>query len=116
MEIKATLNKPFAEQERMDFIVENNHRQGYEIKETETALEAWGLTEEEQAERTKQQKIDEYKRRLKEIDERSARSMRVKLAGTSTEEDDAFLAGLEEQAEAIRQRLNELNSELNHDL
>ena len=51
MEIKVTLNKPYTSKERADFIVENNHRKGYEIKETETALEAWGYTEEEQAEK-----------------------------------------------------------------
>lgn len=48
MEIKATLNKPYTSTQRADFIVENNHIKGYEIKETETALEAWGLTKEEQ--------------------------------------------------------------------
>lgn len=47
MEIKATLEKPYTENERLDFIVEQNHNNGYEIKETETALEAWGYTEEE---------------------------------------------------------------------
>ena len=50
MEIKATLNKPFTDKQRADFIVENNHQYGYEIKETETALEAWGLTEAEKEE------------------------------------------------------------------
>lgn len=47
MEIKAILDKPFLEEEKLDFIVEQNHNNGYEIKETETALEAWGYTEEE---------------------------------------------------------------------
>ncbi len=47
MEIKAELLKPYTEEQRMDFIVEQNHKQGFEIKETETALEAWGYTEEE---------------------------------------------------------------------
>ena len=50
MEIKAVLNKPYTEDERLNFIVEQNHQLGYEIKETEEALEAWGLTEEEEAE------------------------------------------------------------------
>ena len=50
MEIKATLQKPFEEEEKCNFIVENNHQHGYEIRETETALEAWGLTAEEEAE------------------------------------------------------------------
>ena len=42
MEIKATLNKPYIDKERIDFIVQYNHNLGYEIKETEVALEAWG--------------------------------------------------------------------------
>lgn len=56
MEIKATLNKPYFDKQRADFIVENNHQKGYEIKETETALEAWGLTAEEQAEKESENK------------------------------------------------------------
>lgn len=47
MEIKATLNKPYTDEERTNFIVEQNHNNGYEIKETETALEAWGYTDDE---------------------------------------------------------------------
>ena len=47
MEIKATLNKPYTENERLNFIVEQNHKLGFEIRETEKALEAWGYTEEE---------------------------------------------------------------------
>lgn len=38
MEIKATLNKPYSNKQRADFIVENNHNKGYEIQETEDAL------------------------------------------------------------------------------
>ena len=47
MEIKAQLLQPFNEEERINFIVEQNHKNSYEIRETETALEAWGYTEEE---------------------------------------------------------------------
>ncbi len=47
MEIKATLKKHYTENERMDFIVEYNHNQGYVIEETETELQALGYTEEE---------------------------------------------------------------------
>lgn len=47
METKAFLNKPYTEKQRLDFIAEQNHQSGYEIRETETALEAWGYTEEE---------------------------------------------------------------------
>ena len=50
MEIKATLLKPYTEEQRVDFIIEQNHRHGYEIRKTETALEAWGYTEEEKEE------------------------------------------------------------------
>lgn len=44
MEIKDRIIKPYTEQQRMDFIVEQNHNKGYEIKETETELQAWGYT------------------------------------------------------------------------
>lgn len=54
MEIKATLNKPYTDEQRIDFIVENNHRKGYEIRETEEALEAWGYTQEEKAQKERE--------------------------------------------------------------
>ena len=50
MEVKAKLNKPYTGKEKADFIVLYNHNLGYEIKETGEALEAWGLTQEEQEE------------------------------------------------------------------
>ena len=43
MEIKDMLNKPYTEEQKLNFIVEQNHQNGYKIKETETALEAWGI-------------------------------------------------------------------------
>lgn len=57
MEIKAVLNKPYTEEQRIDFIVEQNHRQGYEIRETETELQAWGYTQEEK-EQQERQRLD----------------------------------------------------------
>ena len=54
MEIKAQLLQPFNEEERINFIVEQNHKLGYEIKETEKALEAWGYTEEEKQEQERE--------------------------------------------------------------
>lgn len=54
MEIKAKLDKPYTEEQRINFIVEQNHNKGYEIKETETALEVWGYTEEEKEEQEKE--------------------------------------------------------------
>ena len=47
MEIKAILQKPYTENERIEFIVEYNHNQGYTIEETETELQALGYTQEE---------------------------------------------------------------------
>ena len=49
MEIKATLQKPCTEAERMSFVVNYNHKLGYKIEETETELQALGYTEEETA-------------------------------------------------------------------
>lgn len=54
MEIKAELLKPYTEDERINFIVTQNHQLGYEIRETETALEAWGYTEEEKQEQERE--------------------------------------------------------------
>lgn len=54
MEIKATLQKPYTEQQRIDFIVTQNHKQGYKIEETEEELQAWGYTEEEKEQQRKE--------------------------------------------------------------
>ena len=47
MEIKATLKKPYTQEGYNEFIVEQNHKQGFIIEETETELQALGYTEEE---------------------------------------------------------------------
>jgi hypothetical protein len=47
MEIKAVLQKPYTDEERMSFIVQYNHGMGYAIEETETELQALGYSEEE---------------------------------------------------------------------
>ena len=54
MEIKATLKKPYTENERMDFVVQYNHGMSYTIEETETELQALGYTEEEINEQEKE--------------------------------------------------------------
>ena len=59
MEIKAILEKPYSEEERIDFIVTQNHKNNYNIIETETALEAWGSDETEELEQAKQ--LEKYK-------------------------------------------------------
>ena len=53
MEIKAKLEKPYTEEERCEFIVEQNHTLGYVIEETQEELQAWGYTEEEKQEQEK---------------------------------------------------------------
>ena len=47
MEIKAILQKPYLEEDRLEFIILQNHELGYKIEETDTALQAWGYTNEE---------------------------------------------------------------------
>lgn len=47
MEVKYELLKPYTDEQRINFIIEYNHNQGYKIQETETALQALGYTQEE---------------------------------------------------------------------
>lgn len=54
MEIKAILNKPYTQEERINFIVEYNHNKGFVIEETETELQALGYTEEEIAQQERE--------------------------------------------------------------
>ena len=54
MEIKATLQKPCTEEERMNFVVQYNHNQGYLIDEKEDYLQALGYTEEEIAQQERE--------------------------------------------------------------
>lgn len=77
MEIKAKLNKPYTERQRIDFIVKNNHKLGYEIKETDVALEAWGLTQEEIEEREKRQKIQEINEKIDELNQMIINELRL---------------------------------------
>lgn len=71
MEIKAQLNKPYTEEQRIGFIVEQNHQHGYEIRETETELQAWGYTSEEIEEQDKQRRNSEIDSKIKELYELS---------------------------------------------
>ena len=54
MEIKAQIEKPYTSKQRTDFVAENKYILHYEIKETETALEAWGYTAQEIAQQERQ--------------------------------------------------------------
>ncbi|ARR02217.1 DUF4376 domain protein [Campylobacter vicugnae] len=56
MEIKAVLKKPYTDEERIEFIVNNNHNNGYQINETDTELQALGRNDLEIA---KSNKLDE---------------------------------------------------------
>lgn len=108
MEIKTKLNKPYTEEQRLDFIVAQNHTKGYEIKETETALEAWGFSAEEIAEQEKQAQKADLIAQLDVLDLKTIRALRAIQAGTGTDADVQRLAELEEQAAEIRQQLQEL--------
>lgn len=57
MEIKGKLNKPYTEEQRINFVLQ--YQYGYELKETKKALEAWGKTDAELLEQAKQAKYDE---------------------------------------------------------
>lgn len=54
MEIKAELKQPYTEKQRMDFIVEQNHKLGYIIEEQEDKLVALGYTEQEKLKQEKE--------------------------------------------------------------
>lgn len=110
MEIKATLNKPYTDKQRVDFIVTQNHTNGYEIKETETALEAWGFTAEEIAEQEKQAQKADLVAQLDALDLKTIRALRAIQAGQGTQADKEKLADLEEQAAQIRAQLQELGA------
>lgn len=106
MEIKDTLNKPYNEEERMLFIVKHQH--GFEIRETDTALEAWGKTDEEKSAAAKQAQIAELVTKLDALDLKAIRPMRAKEAGTATQEDLDKLAEIENQAQEYRAQLESL--------
>lgn len=108
MEIKATLNKPYTESQKIDFIVEQNRTKGYGIKETESALEALGYTAEEIEEREKQAYRRELIAQLDALDLKCIRALRALQAGTGTQDDTTRLAELEEQAGDIRQKIQQL--------
>lgn len=108
MEIKATLNAPYTDVQKNDFIVEQNHKNGYEIRYTEQDLEAWGYTEEEQQAKAKESRKKEIIAELAELDLKCIRPLRAIQAGTGTQDDEEKLAEIEDQAEQIRQQLKEL--------
>lgn len=59
MKLKATLKRPFSEQERINFIVKYDCNKGYTIISTPEELQAWGESAVEELERVRKQKYDE---------------------------------------------------------
>lgn len=110
MEVKATLNKPYTVKQRIDFIVTQSHQNGYKIKETGAALEAWGLTEEEELIQAKEARKKQLIAELAELDLKQIRSLAAKAAGTATVEDVSILADLEGQKAIKRQELKDLGA------
>lgn len=106
MEIKDTLNKPYTEKQRLDFVIK--HQYNYVIKETSTALEAWGKTEEEKSAEAKQAQREAIIAQLAKLDLEAIRPIRAKEAGTATQEDLDRLAEIEQQAAQIRAELQNL--------
>lgn len=111
MEIKATLQQPYNDKQKMDFIVEQNHKNGYEIKYDELQnIEAWGYTEEEIQEQQKQELINQLVQQLDEIDLKTVRPLRAIQSGQGTQEDQQKLDELEAQAKEIRRQIQELKN------
>lgn len=108
MELKAFLPIPYTVKERLDFIVEQNHTNGYEIRETSKGIEAWGDTTEEIQEKEKQQLINDLIHQLDEIDLKTVRPLRAIQSEQGTPEDQQKLNELESQAKAIRERIRSL--------
>ena len=69
MEIKAELLKPYKENEKRDFIISQNHRLGYEVRETELALQSWGYSQEELLALAKENKKTEALSKLSNANE-----------------------------------------------
>ena len=95
MEIKAELKQPYTDKQIMYFIVEQNHQLGYEIRETETALEAWGYTEEEIQEQECERRNQEIDNKIKELSEMASTEM-VKGNDLNVETYKAVIKSLEE--------------------
>ena len=95
MEIKAQLLQPFNEEEKINFIVEQNHNKGYEIRETETSLEAWGYTEEEKQEQECERRNQEIDNKIKELSDMASTEM-VKGNDLNVETYKAVIKSLEE--------------------
>ncbi|MGN0019102.1 MAG: hypothetical protein ACI37S_08690 [Candidatus Gastranaerophilaceae bacterium] len=102
MEIKAILNKPYTEKQRLDFIVENNHKNGYEIEETEKSLNAFGYTQEELVERERQIEKAEIKKQLEDLDKKRIRAV---CEPSMKEENQSWLEYYNQEIQTLRAKL-----------
>lgn len=102
MEIKAKLVKPYTEIERENFIVEQNHNLGYEIIETETALEALGKTEEELQEIKKENTKFQIEKQLEKLDKKRIRAVCEPSMKTETQ---SWLDFYNEEIKQLRKSL-----------
>lgn len=102
MEIKAKLVKPYTEIERDNFIVEQNHNLGYEIIETETALEALGKTAEELQEIKKENTKFQIEKQLEELDKKRIRAVCEPSMKTETQ---SWLDFYNEEIKQLRKSL-----------
>ena len=86
MEIIATLQKPYTDKERNDFIVEYNHNQGYTTKETDEAL----LAIQPDPHVPTYEEIDKAREdyRKEHIDSKTTMRSRKMANGSWTEEDE----------------------------
>lgn len=84
----------------MEMDVEQAYNGGWYLK---------GYAPQESQEEKNAKLVAELKIQLSSLDEKSSRSMRAILAGTATDDDRAFLANIETQAEAIRERIRQLS-------
>jgi hypothetical protein len=75
MEIKATLTKPYTEEQRINFIIQNNHTLGYKIEYTENGLEAWGYTDAELIEQAKNDKRYEIDLKIDALEKASVNEL-----------------------------------------
>jgi len=112
------LEKPYTEEQRLNFIVEYNHNQGLTIEQTETALYALEANEIIQDGKVvinpnysvelaqKKIRILEIKSQLQALDAQAIRPLRAILTDCGTDEDREILKGLEVQANALREELS----------
>lgn len=102
MKIKTSLNKPYTQKEKMNFIVQQNHNLGYNIIETKTSLEAWGKTEEEiQAEENENKKL-QIQKQLDDLDKKRIRAVCEPSMKTETQ---SWLDYYNEEIKKLREML-----------